>query len=380
MRGGILTPSVSHSSGGVAVAVRALVHALERKPGIDVRVFCLADAADTDEPSIRNLRAHRVRGPKALGYAPELLPAVRAADLDFVHVHGLWMYPSWAALRVSEEKGTPNMISPHGMLDPWALQRSRWKKRLVSALYEQRHLRRARCLHALCDSELNSIRACGLDNPVCVIPNGVSLPEPKLRESPWKHIPADKKVCLFLGRIHPKKGVDLLVQAWNQMPAPQRADWHLAIAGWGPAHFTSILENSIKTSPEVHFLGPMFGEQKAAAFQHASAFILPSFSEGVPMAILEAWSHAKPVIMTPACNLPIGFEEGAAHAIDPTVAGIRRGLAFMTATSDADRKEMGCRGHHLVCQHFTWEEVAERFLEVYHWLANGASRPSCIAA
>ena len=266
------------------------------------------------------------------------------------------------------------------MLDPWALQRSRWKKRLASAVYESRHLKQAKCLHALCESELNSIRACGLTNPVCVIPNGVTLPEARVFESPWKSIPPGKKVCLFLGRIHQKKGVDLLVHAWNQMPSRQRDGWHLMIAGWGTGTFQTSLESAVRGTADISYVGPLFGDQKEAALQHSHAFILPSFSEGVPMAILEAWSHRLPVLMTPACNLPMGFESGAALAIDPSVAGIRRGLASMMASSDADREAMGLNGRNLVCQYFTWDEVAERFLDVYRWLVDGASQPNCIAA
>ena len=118
-------------------------------------------------------------GPRAFGYAPELSRALDAARLDLVHTHGLWMYPSVAAAwRWATRWKRPLVVSPHGMLEPWAVRNSAWKKRIAGWLFENRHLRRAACLHALNDAEYEAIRAYGLTNPVAVIPNGVDLPEP----------------------------------------------------------------------------------------------------------------------------------------------------------------------------------------------------------
>jgi len=157
------------------------------------------------------------------------------------------------------------------------------------------------------DQERRHIRDYGLRNPVCVIPNGVDLPEdhqaPVL--PPWSdRIPADAKVLLYLGRLHPKKGLPNLLQAWSmarRAVLAQARDWHLGIAGWDQGGHEADLRAQVSAaglSKCVHFLGPQFGAGRAAAYRNAQAFILPSFSEGLPMAVLEAWAHSLPVLMT----------------------------------------------------------------------------------
>src|SRR5260221_10201895 len=120
-------------------------------------------------------------------------------------VHGLWMYPTGVALAWHRRTGRPFVVNPHGMLDPWAVNNSCWKKRFVSFFRENSSLRHAACLRALCESEAGSIRAYGLRNPICVIPNGIDLPG----GSVTLPLPgegrggAGRNVLLYLGRIHP---------------------------------------------------------------------------------------------------------------------------------------------------------------------------------
>jgi len=134
----------------------------------------------------------------------------------------------------------------------------------------------------------------------------------------------------------------------------------------------------IDIQESVHFLGPRFDKEKAAAFSHADAFILPSYSEGFPMAVLEAWSYRLPVLKTPPCNIPEGFERKAAHKIDPNVDSIVSGLdALLTKPSDM-RKAMGQRGRELVEERFTWKQVAQSMKSVYQWMLGKAPAPDCV--
>lgn len=135
---------------------------------------------------------------------------LESGRLSLLHIHGLWMYPSVACMQWSRGK-RPYLVSPHGMLDGWALRNSAWKKILAARLYENRHLRGAACLNALNESEAASIRAYGLRNPVCIVPNGVDLPDQR------PTLGGGEKVCLFLGRLHPKKGLPALLSAWAKI-------------------------------------------------------------------------------------------------------------------------------------------------------------------
>jgi poly(glycerol-phosphate) alpha-glucosyltransferase len=385
---GVLLASVSRRAAGVFEAVRRLCQSLVDRD-LRVSVFGLADEySATDGASWRPLRPQvfQARRPLSFGWSGELGAALRAAQLDLIHAHGLWMYPSLANLRAATAANRPYVISPHGMLDPWALRQSRWKKRLASFLFECRHLRRAACLHALTVAEARACRAYGLENPVAVIPNGIDLPEsgPRL-PAPWG---GDADGCgpalLFLGRIHPKKGLCNLLSAWAQVRRDRGAaarDWLLVIAGWDQGGHEAELreqQRQLDLGAAVRFVGPVHGPDKAAAFRHAEAFVLPSFSEGLPMAVLEAWAHGLPAVLTPECNLPQGFAAGAALRVKPDARDLARGLHELLDLSAAQRRSMGARGRDLVAQQFTWPHIAAAMHATYDWVLGAGPRPSCI--
>ena len=189
---------------------------------------------------------------------------------------------------------------------------------------------------------------------------------------------------LYLGRIHPKKGLPNFLRAWAAVRDRTRreaGEWTLVVAGWDQGGHEGELrrlaaELGVETS--VHFTGPLFGTAKASAYRHAQAFVLPSFSEGLPLVVLEAWAHALPVVMTPACNLPEGFAAAAALDARPEVESLTQALATLFQLDESGRTAMGQRGRALVEQGFTWSNVARQMHEVYGWMGHGRPRPSCI--
>jgi poly(glycerol-phosphate) alpha-glucosyltransferase len=294
------------------------------------------------------------------------------------------MYPSLASLRWSRRARRPYLVSTHGMLDPWAVSRAAWKKRLAGWWFENAHLVGAACLHALTKTEARAIRAYGLTNPICVIPNGVDLPTRTVLPRPaWVGTPAqDRKLLLFLGRLHPKKGLETLLRAWKDAQSIAAArDWILIIAGWDQGAHARRLEGvaaELGIAGSLRFVGPQFDQAKAATLACADAFVLPSLSEGLPVAVLEAWSYGLPVLMTEACNLPEGFAAGAALPIGSDPAAIAAGLRRLFALSDAERREMGARGRALVRARFTWRQIGEQMAAVYRWVLGGGAPPSCV--
>jgi poly(glycerol-phosphate) alpha-glucosyltransferase len=258
---------------------------------------------------------------------------------------------------------------------------------MVARLYEDAHLEGAACIHALCDAECDAIRGYGLRNPVAVIPNGVDLPDLSalVAEPEWSRLlPTGAKVLLFLSRIHPKKGLVQLIDAWASARRRRVSGidkWYLVIAGWEQGGHQVELEQRVRAlhlEGLVLFVGPQFGAEKAASFRRADAFVLPSYSEGLPMAVLEAWSYGLPVAMTPECNLPEGFAAGAAIRLVPEGDGMVDGLATLFGINEAERHALGQRGRRLVEQKFVWKRIGAEMTEVYRWVLGQAEKPETV--
>src|SRR5438094_1677971 len=391
MKIGFLVSSVSREAGGLFQSGRGLAKAAACAIA-SVRIFGISDeqsAVDLQDWQPLSVQTFRPQFP-AWGYSNQLVPALLGADLDILSTHGLWKYCSVVSQRWHLRTGRPYIVHPEGMLESWALRNAKWKKRIAALLYEDRHLRGAACLRALCEAEAQSIRAYGMRNPVCIIPNGVDLPEPvdssilETQKPVFRIFAAHRQILLYLGRLHPKKNVANLIRAWKQTldAHPQtRKEWVLAIAGWGQAGYECELKKLTSyygLMGSVGFLGPLFGQEKDAAYRACDAFILPSLSEGLPMAVLEAWAHAKPVMMTPECNLPEGFAAEAAIQIGTSPEEIAAGLKQLIEMSDDDRKAMGGHGRTLVATEFSWPRIGEQMRTVYEWVLGGGGKPQSV--
>lgn len=373
-----LSNSISRANGGIFDAMRQLAFAIKAKERYVPVVFGLRDS-DTDEDrplwSDIETRTFEVKGPRSFGYAPGLVEALNQDKTEILHTHGLWMYPSVAATAWSSKK-KPYVVSPHGMLDPWAIRNSRLKKKISGFVYEDRHLRGAACLHALNQAEAKAIRDYGLMNPICVIPSGIELPEPVERGT------EKERTLFYLGRLHPKKGLAKLIQAWSLVEKEaQSMGWRLAIAGWDQSgHETELRELALRLQlgNSLSFEGPHFGSEKADRFKEVSGFILPSLSEGLPMTVLEAWSWGLPVLMTPECNLPEGASANAAIMMTPDVDSIADTIRRLFAMTDLEREAMGKNGRKLVADRFQWPKAAEQMADVYDWALGFGGKPRCV--
>jgi glycosyltransferase involved in cell wall biosynthesis len=388
VRVAFVTGSVSRVAGGFFESVRGLAHALQSRDGVEVTVFGLLDPSssrDLGEWRPTRVRTFRVRGPRAFGWAPRLSRALSEYRPDLLHLHGLWMYTSMVARRWGRTTARPVIVSPRGMLDPWALRHARWKKRTAEVLFEKANLRQARCIHALCERERKTIRGYGLANPVCTIPNGVEAAHPTVTPPPWSAVVASgNRVLLYLGRLHPKKNLVNLVKAWaasTQEGAQPVRGWDLVIIGWQQGGYERRLHETIARDGirGVHILGPKFGGERDAALHYADGFVLPSLGEGQPMTVLEAWASGLPVLMTEACNLPDGFEAGAALRIGTDVLSMAEGIRHLASFPDGKRQDMGRRGQHLVQTKFTWEAIARDMHEVYRWLLGEVQQPAQVS-
>ncbi len=370
MKISFLAPTLNARAGGIISVVESLGAALRVLPRTSVDCFAPRSLSISDLALGRSRRA--------------LVESVTNAASDIVHTHGLWLVHSQAGADLRRRGALPEVVSPHGMLDPWAMRHQRWKKRLMWLWTERSHLANASVVHALCAPEHEAVRRLGLSVPVARIPNGVRLPKPAApMPAPWADVfPAGSKVLLYLGRMHPKKGVLPLIDAWAKSKA-RRGEWKLALFGWQENGHGEQCRHAIERhgiADTCRWFGPAFGDLKTAAYANSNAFVLPSFSEGLPMTILEAWAHRLPVFMTAACNLPEGFAAGAAQEIatEPERLAEQLDQGLIANGADARRAAMGEAGRALVERNFTWERIAGQFVELYQWAINGGSRPSFV--
>jgi poly(glycerol-phosphate) alpha-glucosyltransferase len=261
------------------------------------------------------------------------------------------------------------------MLDPWALKQSRWKKSIASFAYQRRVLAAAHCIHVLNEAELEAVRKYGLKVPVCVIPNGVTLPE---AEKSFAQSKANRgRTLLYLGRLHAKKNLINAITAFA-LAARSYPQWSFDIVGWPlETHYEELKAHAegLGIGDRVIFRGPLYGAEKEAILASADAFILASHSEGMPMAVLEAWAHGLPVLMTRMCNLDEGFQYGAALEVGTDAASIALAMEQLFAGSEDKRRAVGSRGRDLVVSEFSWDRIARRFEAVYRWVSGNGSRP-----
>ena len=364
-----ITSLLSNKGGGVMECVSALTNALGETSTCDVSIagggapLSQSERGRYNSSNLTECRESRI-GP--LIWSELLSERMRAGDFDLIHAHTVWGLVTRTLKK--EAPVQPYLLSAHGMLDDWVMQQDKLKRFIAWQSWVKRSLEDATCIHALCEPEHNSIRALGLDNPIATIPNGVTIPElsPYNPEGP----------IVFLGRIHPKKGLLQLLNSWQEVDHP------LVIAGWDDGGHIDELHkyhSQLGLKNKVTLLGPVFGQEKEDLLRSASALILPSFSEGLPMAVLEAWSFGLPVIKSNNCNLPGGFSAGAAIEIEPNADSIRSGVTHFRDLRPEEREDMGRSGLNLAKTQFNWEAIAENFLELYAWMLNRAEAPQFVS-
>lgn len=352
------------------------------------------------------------KGPAKAFYAPELkhLAAEALASAEWFHGHGFYVWTNWWLGSEARRRGKPMVYHPHGFFDPWILSRSRAKKRLAGWLFEDANTRHVRWWRALSSKEADQIRAAvGAQAVVHVIPNGIDIhevdsaqcsvgsgqrgeatpakqsgvgpgvpdapgtsirdrntagpevqPYQETRHDAWTRRRRPKRL-LFLSRIHPKKGLDLLVPAWGRLTT-EFPDWELLIVGPDEGGYQALVERMISDAgcADTCRIHPaVSGAEKHAVLRTADLFVLPSYSEGFPMAVLEAAAHRIPVVQTTECNFPELAAAGGAWECAPQAGELEKALRAALAAEDAERMERGARGRALVEQNYAWGQIAK---------------------
>jgi glycosyltransferase involved in cell wall biosynthesis len=290
------------------------------------------------------------------------------------HDHGLWLPNNHTMASIARQLHKPLIISPRGMLEPWAINHNAWKKSLAWYLYQRRDLESAAVLHATAQQEAASFRRLGLQQPIAIIPNGTELIE-------WRDLTFPKgspRKMLFLSRIHPKKGLLELVQAWK-IVSPK--GWKMVIAGPDEGGHQKIVETAIQQAglqDEFELTGAVDGAEKEALYRSADVFVLPTFSENFGLVVAEALACGVPVITTKGSP----WEGLLTHrcgwwidiGVEPLVAALREATNLPPDTL----RDMGQRGRVYIEQNFGWPEIARQMLSVYRWVLGQGEKPDCV--
>jgi len=388
-----VTSSISRIGAGVSKVVRDLAEA-QSGNNDTINIITLLDRfTQIDQPSQKNITvsACPVTFAPRFGYSRSLQRTLsdQADAVDIYHMHGLWMYPNWAAGNVARKSAIPYIMSPHGMLEPWSLDRRKWKKKVPGLLFEYKNLTRAHCLHACSEQEYQNFRHFGYKGPIARVPLGLTRDEFNIAsfatsglmvDLPQPRLFADKKYLLFLSRLHVKKGLEFLLDAWKSV-GNDFPDWHLVIAGGGEPAYVAELQKKAHdagVADSVTFTGPVHGDNKWGLLKKAGIFILPSYSENFGLVVIEALACGVPVITTKGAPWSDLVTEGCGWGVDvgaqPLVECLKKTLSLPGERLTA----MGNNGRLLVESKYVMNVMARKMREVYAWMAIGGPPPDCI--
>lgn len=348
--------SLVRAYGGPAYSVSRLAVALAQA-GVDVGLWAPDQSAATTPFLPAASAVQRLTGTEAVALD-------QFGKTDVLHDNGIWMAHNHKLAQLAARRGLPRMVSTRGMLEPWAVNHKRMKKRIAWMLYQQRDLTRARGLHATAETEADNLERLRLGIPLHVIPNGVDLPQ-----TVTGHATNELRTALFLGRIYPVKGLPMLIEAWERV---RPTGWVLKIAGPEESGHRTLLEKQVSATNlggNISFLGELDGQAKGAALFSADLLVLPTHSESFGMAVAEALAHGLPVLTTTGAPWPMLEQCDCGWRVAPTVDGIAEGLRQATSSDAGTLRAMGDRGRKLVAMEYAWEKVANQFVSLYSSIA-----------
>ncbi len=380
-----VSASASRQAGGVATVLWALC-AATREINVD---SCIVTYNDkyllTDSIEGVSLYCCDVIGPKKLGYSPVMEKQLnRINGLDIIHTHGLWMCNGLHARRASQKRKLPLLLSTHGMLEPYSINRSKIQKKIVSWLYENKNIDAVDCIHAASTQEALNIQKFGINKPIAVIPFGIDQSVDDISDAeqsdliPFQH--RNKRFLLFLSRIHPKKGLSDLVIAWSKL-CKKYTDWHLVIAGPDELNTLSKINNIInnkKINEYVSIVGPVNGIDKRRLYSSASLFVLPTLSENFGFVIPEALTHRCPVITTTATPWEDLVTYNCGWHIETGLDSLLLTLEDALKKNKDDLIKMGENGKRMVMERYSWHTTAKSFQHLYSWLLHNEGKPQFV--
>lgn len=284
---------------------------------------------------------------------------------DLVHINGIWTPQNWLFQKESQKLGIEVILSPHGMLEPYILKRNSLKKKLALFLYQNKAIKKVNYLHSTANSEFKQIRKLGYKQLNTIIPNGINIADIKTKQAFFN---AEFKNILFLSRVHPKKGIELLIDAVSELNSQ---NVNVVIAGEGNENYIESLKKLVKVKgveKQFSFVGGVYGKKKEELFNQADVFVLPTYSENFGIVVVEALAANIPVITTKGTPWEELNLNNCGWWIDLSVNNLKDSLETVISMRPDELKQMGARGRSLVEENYDIKKVTHKMIEFYHWI------------
>lgn len=366
--------------GGPSYSVPRFVAAL-RGAGVEARLMTVRDGQPPGFPFVDAFDASWSRIPvlRKLKASRELRRALARAAMEetIFHAHGLWQMPTIYAARMASRSGAPLIVAPRGMLAADALEFSAIRKRLFWQFLQRPAFVGAACWHATSQAEAEEIRAFGIRAPIVVVPNGIDLPDSAISAP----VETAGRTILYLGRLHPKKGLPGLLRAWAAL-AHDRPDWSLHVVGPDEAgHRGQLSKLAAELDlPRFRISDAVYGTAKTDVLHGADLFVLPTLNENFGVAVAEALAAGLPAIVTKGAPWSGLRAERCGWWIDQGQEALVGALRIATALPRGELRSMGGRGRAWMARDFGWEVIAKEMIGVYRWLSRGDRPPTTVLA
>ena len=365
--------SLDLSSGGPSRSVPMLVKGLAEL-GVDITLMTIRS---------ENMNIHALEGTtaKLKVLSPsfsrkEIAKCLADERFELIQIQSVWEMPYHKVILEARKQNIPYIVTPRGMLEPWSLSQKKWKKKLAWWLYQRNDVQKSACVFTTAKMEAEHVSNLGITTCKAVIPNGIETDAYPCKTS----VEGVKKQVLFLSRVHVKKGIELLFEAWKRLHSDY-VDWQLLVIGNGEAEYIHSLENRVESlglKDSIKILPPVFGEAKIKVYQESALFCLPSFSENFGMVIAEAMSCGTPVITTTNCPWEILNETDTGWCVDLSVENLEHALREAMGMDANALYDMGQRASKLIYDNFDYRSVTRKTLRLYEWLLNSGEKPEFV--